>query len=197
MKNVVLLIVLFLLSSCRISEDNFHAYYKFSQDDQNKLLNHLTVGKNIVYNNQDGETVSYQVKSVDLSTANIPESPMFADKYLHEEHKAIRMESSDLKTISYKFEKRPVDYNQAYSNVPNTISSFVFATVYFSLFSSSKVVDLNSTKTSLNVNGATYDQVIAVQTGDANSAVDVVYYDVQAGVVGFDDKNGKQWRLVP
>jgi len=68
-------------------------------------------------------------------------------------------------------------------------------------------IDFNSPATSRTINGKTYSKVITLQSGstvilEPNSTlprrpknVNTIYYDQQAGIIGFDNLDGKIWSL--
>ena len=190
MKNLFLVSVLLTLFSCRVSEENPHAYYKFDQADQSKLLNHLTVGKVVKYNNQEDEVLTFTVQDVNESTSNDSNSPMFGDKWIHLDQKTITLANQN-RNINYHFVKRPVDYDLAFQQVPKLIDAYVQGTV------DGQLIDYNSATQSLNANGVTYENVFIYTAQQPFEIYQKIYYDTQVGLVGFDLSDGNQWRLIP
>jgi len=68
-------------------------------------------------------------------------------------------------------------------------------------------INFNLPTTSMNINGNTYSKVRIFESGkteilDSNATlpfypkkVNKIYYDQNSGIIGFDDLNGKNWRL--
>lgn len=190
MKNLFLFSVLLTLFSCRVSEDNFHAYYKFDQADQSKLLNYLTVGKVVKYNNQEGEVLEFTVQDVNVSTSNDSNSPMFGDKWIHLDQKTITLAGAN-RNINYRFVKRPVDYDLAFQEVPNVIESFVQSSV------EGYLIDFSNATNSFRANSVDYHNVFIYTSPQSFEIYQKIYFDTQAGLVGFELSDGKQWRLMP
>ena len=221
MKNKIIQFVLvfgtlFLLSCDRAEntdESDGLPYYEFTQAERTNLIIAPKVGDQINYKNQDGEIISFKVKVAEngkktYGTGNFSSSSGM--KHFYYDQQEISMwyvDGNNLSKCDIKIYKYPLDAN--YNVNPPVVGTPTFGgSIDFPLWigTSSITIDFNSPLSTMTVGGKTYSKVRTFNSSNTtvlpNSPlpirprnVNVLYYDYNYGIIGFDDLNGKLWRL--
>ncbi len=203
MKTLSGLFALLFVFSCVTLHEDRHATYEFSSSDQHKLLNHLTKNTEVIYRNQDNAQTVFTITDALVSENNVNDAPMFGDVTLHLQQKKIYLSSPAHGSLTYTFLQRPHDYNQAFDSAPKKVSNYLQGTVsMIKSKASGHVFHFTEQTQTFTANGVTYSDVFTVQSPDPTpypNGLSIIrfYYDYKNGVIGFDDSDGKEWRLVP
>ncbi len=221
-----LIIIFLLLISCgQDADESAKAYYNFRGDDFGKLLN-VEQAQMIKYQNQSGEILIYQVENITddykkqyisgggaILTVSVPK------KYHYfYDMKEISFNVSPRKyKIEYVFKRIPVDKDEAASNSHKEFESSFRGQFFFINWNGLETwngmsgvsengieIDYEAVSTAMNVNGTVYEQVYVIASGNPNPlingvierTVNVIYYDKHHGLIGFDETNGKCWRII-
>jgi hypothetical protein len=211
-----------LLNSCKKNEtDSGTPYYRFNEDDKSKLLFSYDVGEVLVYKNQDNEEISFKVVSYVKGKASARSGTFWGsstETFFYYDRQDVVMqyaEGDEGTNCEIKLQRYPVgsNYNLQHpvEGTPTFLGYIQFPlwNKYRDTISLNNSIDINfnSPTTSMTINGNTYSKVITVQSGsmeilEPNSTlprrpknVNTMYYDLNAGIIGFDDLNGKMWRL--
>lgn len=224
-KNLVLFFVLLFSLSCRNEntiEENKLPYYQFSQDDWSKILNPPNVGTQLNYKNQDGQIISFKIYSSEVgktsyTTGNWATS--YSTTHFYYDRQEIEMwymEGNTSTSCKINFQKYPVGSNyQVYP--PNVGVPLFYGYFTFPLwngyngndkYNNTITMDFNLSLYTMSFNGKTYSKVRiyeSFKTEVLNNNlpsppflprnVNKIYFDQSAGIIGFDDLNGKTWRL--
>ena len=202
-----------LITSCSLFEEPTQAYYNFENNDFDKLLN-LELGNKIKYENQFGEEIIYEIIKVSDEFKNQRTKGNWVTSTVNElffyDKKDIELKSNNSNCcIDYRFLKYPINDSQAEENEYEKFPSEFYATIYFYFWngigeSGTVKINYENQKTKMLINGINYENVITIKsnsdvprvissTSDRN--VNIIYYDVFYGIVGFDDLDNKEWRI--
>ena len=197
-------------------------YYKFEQDDLGKLINQPIVGTELKYKNQDNEVIIFKVYFAELgktiySTGNFSSS--YASKHFYYDKQEIKMwynEGWGYTTCEIILKKYPLDSNYRVDppiiGQPGFYGYFEFPLwngyVGTDQFDNSISIDFNLPMITMTFNGKTYSKVRVYESNKTQVLgldypsppyrprnVNKLYYDQNSGIIGFDDLNGKKWRL--
>lgn len=180
-------------------------YYSFQPEDQSFLLNHYNnPSKRLVFKNQNNEELSFIFKSFEeykedyspIGGFGPPTSSGPAFLY-------------DTRTIEFKFEQ----FNESLADLEFTFNRFsdtLRGGIRFPLWNideyylSSEPIDFDGTTFEMTIDGVTYNNVIKISSdktsveymiGPFPRNVNVLYYDLHFGLIGFDDLDGGEWKL--
>ncbi len=214
MKKILFFIITLLIISCDRDEPT-EAYYNFRDNDFEKLLN-IELNSTIKYKNQFGDVITYTANEVTEQYENqlsqgswvIPGSI----KYFYYDRKVIELNSSDFNNykIKYKFNRFPIDVEQAKENdfteYPSKFNGSVYVYLWNGIGDNGTInINFDNQTMEMLINGTNYQNVITFQSDNPNPIiytsspernVNVVYYDIIDGIVGFDDLNDNQWRIM-
>jgi hypothetical protein len=195
-------------------------YYQFTQDDRNNLIQNSNIGSEIVYKNQDNELIKFKIKKSTIEkTSDVTNSYFGGGKvnFYYDNQKIIFEPQNNYTNEDYEinFQKYPIDSD--YTKYPVVIGnpkffgsiSFPLWNGYYQIYenSNSILINFNIPTTSMTFNGKTYSKV---RIFDSNKTVvlnptiqlpyhprnvNIIYYDYNYGIIGFDDLNGKLWRV--
>ncbi|OYU85512.1 MAG: hypothetical protein CFE24_01005 [Flavobacterium sp. BFFFF2] len=220
---LILLIVPFSCTRENIEDGDGLPYYEFTQVEKNQLIKEPKVGDEVVFKNQDNELLKFVVGSSKTGKATYTTVisnflGSYATDRFHYDSQEIEFWSNGQYTTDryqIKIQKYPIDCN--YNVHPPISGSPTFYGYFtFPLWNGYRgtdpglntiSIDFNKPTTTLSFNGKTYTKVciflsnrtevlipsIALPTHPRN--VHVIYYDFNAGIIGFDDLIGKNWRL--
>lgn len=205
MKNYLLLLVILFVTSCRSDEEGVRAHYKFTADDKNYTLENLSTGTQITFTNQNGQQKVYTVNTAMTATGTEANAQMFADKHFEYDYRIITLSSGN-ESISYRFQRFPDDYAYAleHNNAlqPSHLEGRVGHSLYNKAGDANENINFSAATTVMTFNGATYSRVVVFNSGNSqplntSGIVNVMYYDLNKGLIGYDDLNGNQWRRMP
>ncbi|AWI26379.1 hypothetical protein [Flavobacterium pallidum] len=210
MKKGLFLLITGLLFSCSPQEHEGYedAYYRFENADKPYLLGDvISKGDIISYKNQDDELLSYKV----ISKAKVKDAVRGPGTF-----------SGGLGVLENYFDsQQTVMQSQSFPDDNNALLR-----IHVDKFSDTGLrigfnfnlwnypyIDLNGYQAAavrpmpmvkMQVNGHTYEKVIVLASANTEADLDgnyprkvnKLYYDVDNGVIGFDDIDGKEWRIV-
>jgi len=209
MKNVVALISAFLVLGCSADDSGENGatihgldYYRFTSADSENLLNSsLNKGKTISFINQSGETISYKVKSKFKYRASDVTGSFSGG--------GVTNFYFDVQSVTME----AVGFGQQNNTgialyVYKTSATAVWAEFNFDRWNdggywgNERFILSNAYTQPMTFNGTTYPKVMAIDSGTDDAFegngfpmnVSKVYYDINFGIVGFDDVDGNQWR---
>jgi hypothetical protein len=206
MKNLFLSSIAVILVACT-KDDKPQGlnkpYYQFTQDDKEKLLTNFELNKEFTYKNQKDERIKFKVlessiaKDAKLVLGLSGSSPVF---YFDKQN--IELSSiGESFAFSYTLERYPVGYTL---QIPNPIAGTPQFRGYLEFpfwngSDSTIIIDYNSPVKSMVVNGINYSKIIEMKSSTSTSKypknVHLILYDINSGVIGYDDIDGNKWRL--
>ncbi len=217
-----LLVLTLLMSSCKKENNNsVLPYYQFTEEDRSKLLVSSDAGKQLVYKNEDGEERRFKIIASSTEKLSYVTGTFWSNyvtTYFYYDQQHILLQYADV-TTAYDFEitlqRYPLgsDYNL---QTPVKGSPAFIAYIRFPLwnkysdtltFDNKFFIDFTLPVTSLTLNGKVYPNVRTIESGETQSLgltssqpafqmnVNKLYYDQNYGIIGFDDTDGKRWRL--
>jgi hypothetical protein len=217
-KVLVLCFLTLILAGCT-ADDGYtdgKPYYRFTQSDREKLFILPTVGNTKAYQNQDGETITFTIQEAEQGKTTYSTGSFWGNYgtvHFHYDHQFASMSYvpgylATQSTIELK--RYPLNWNDQIENANEGAPAF-FGDLIFPLwngYSNSIRIQFNLSQLSMTFNGKTYDKVNIFTSGRSEvldpdiqlpfrpKNVYKIYYDYSYGVIGFDDLNGKQWRLL-
>ena len=116
------------------------------------------------------------------------------------------------KFFNINFRKLPLNIELAKENVYKKYPSSVTAAIRYIQFWNSledATIDFEQPKIEMTIDGKTFSNVFVLASG-SNSIIEnpqlngeilirdvnVIYYDEKDGIIGFDDLNGNEWRII-
>ena len=220
---LVLVFGIFFQISCNKDEPENDGlpYYQFTQDEKNKLINEPNVGDEIIYKNQDNELLKFKIYNskkgkTTYTTGTFAGS--YSSQHFHYDRQEISMwyaEGYVFTSCEINIQKYPVGSNYQISPIiqgtPKFYGYFKFplwngyygTNIYENIIS----IDFNIPTTTMTFNGKTYTKVRIFESNKIEvldstvslplrpKNVNIIYYDDNFGVIGFDDLNGKLWRI--
>jgi hypothetical protein len=212
MKKIIFIFL--LICSCSIFEDGNPnvAYYNFEKEDLNKLLN-LKLNNTVKYENQFGEEIVYEIIEVSdefrtQRTRGNWVTSSIAELFFYDKKEIKLKNNSKNSSIDYRFTRYPINDLEAEKDKITKYPSEFYARVYFDFWNGISDyrtinVNYNSQKIKLLINGVNYENVIIIESNNENPtnnstierSANVVYYDTEYGIVGFDDLLDNKWRI--
>ena len=211
-KAAILVCTVFTLLSCSedTTYDDFDSskpYYKFTDSDSPYLLKSVYKRNTIInFRNQNNEALSFKVISNEQERMAETMSTFWGTSSLVYFY-------FDCRTIWLKSITHPEDYRNLKLNIYKGSNNNTFGGFSFYLWNefgtgaylnNNRSYNLSSFTTHMmQVNGVTYYKVIYIDSDSPYSYngenytqnVNKMYYDLEKGVIGFDDLAGNQWRL--
>ena len=219
----ILVFSIFGLNSCSKNEprDDGLPYYEFTQVERNKLITAPKVGDEITYKNQDNAVIKFKILKSTIGKTTEQRGTFVGDyvnKYFHYDQQQIEMrynETFEQTYCSITIRKYPVgsNYQTQYPIVgtPKFYGYFKFPLWNgyngTDTFSNTISIDFSIDTETMSFNGKTYSKVLIFESnktevlGAGNQLpfypqnVNKIYYDYNHGIIGFDDLNGKMWRI--
>jgi hypothetical protein len=217
------ILLLSIVNGCKKDSVNTGVpYYRFTEDDKSKLLVDYTVGKELVYKNQDNEEIGFRVASYTNGKTPYATGTFWGEStsvYFYYDQQETIMQYTEIPTAAYNCEinlkRYPTgsNYNLQYpiEGTPEFTGYIQFPlwNKYNDTLTLDNAIPLNfdSPVITVTINGRTYPNVIILESGTTNILepnntfpalprnVNRIYYDKHYGIIGFDDLNGKAWRL--
>lgn len=205
MRNIVLIFLVLTLLSCRDSHENTRSYYRFTETDKNFVFPSVKQGDKKVFRNQFGSQLTFTVNSAYNGIGTEASSQMFAGKYFDYDLRSVSMSGGNI-TIAYDFKRWPDNYDLALQKSPDLTPSHLVGRVnhshYNKLSGTSEEINYSANPITMEVNGIFYTQVLVFDSGNSQPlftylTVNKLYFDRISGLIGYDEINGDQWRLVP
>ena len=209
-KNIVCpILVLIILISCSHDVET-EAYYNFRNSDFEKSLN-LESNSSIIYKNQFNEELILTTENISSNYKTQYEEYNFvvgSTKHFYYDKKEIETTSNfHSYEITYRFSRFPIDIELAKENdfteYPSKFKAEFNMFVWNGNHNEFINIDYNSQTIEMSINGLNFNEVIVLNSNSMEETiypehiknVNVIYYDKINGVIGFDDVNGKQWRI--
>ena len=186
------------------------AYYNFRNSDFEKELN---IGSNssLVYKNQFNEEIILETENISSNYKIQYEEYNFvvgSTKHFYFDKKEI-ITTSNFQSydITYRFRRFPIDIEQAKENefteYPSEFKGKFNMFAWNGNYNEFINIDYNSQTIEMSINGINFNEVIVLNSNSMEETiysgyiknVNVIYYDKINGVIGFDDVNGKLWRI--
>tara|TARA_R110002096_G_C14478762_1_gene713681 strand:+ start:297 stop:941 length:645 start_codon:yes stop_codon:yes gene_type:complete len=213
MKKIIFIFL--IITSCSVFEEPnpSEAYYNFENEDLDKLLI-LELNDIVKYKNQYGEEIIYEAINVsdEFRTQRTRGNWVTSSiaKLFFYDKKDIELKNSAMNSsIDYRFTRYPVNDIEAEKNKNFKYASKFYARVYFDFWNGISdyreiYINYKSQKVSLMINGVNYKNVIIIESKNDkpnyNSTIErsanVVYYDTDFGIIGFDDLLNNEWRII-
>ena len=198
---------IFLYSCSKDDSEDVPRYYPFLEQDYPLLLNKYNEpNKKLIFQNQDGEQNSFTLKSfVDEKEyyggtgGGFGPPTSGGDGFYY-----------DTREIIFAFDQ----YNSGESELTfqfNRLSDSLKGGIRFPLwnidqfYTGSIGIELHANSTSMSFNDQVFSDVILLrsnsqeapyQIGSYSRNVNILYYDLSKGLIGFDDIDGNEWRLL-
>jgi hypothetical protein len=197
-----------------VKDEPKETYYNFRDNDFEKLLD-FELNNTIIYKNQLNEEIVYEINEVTLDYKNqLSQGSLVLPgsiKYFYYDEKVIELISNSTNfKIKYSFIRFPLDIEQAKKDDFTEYPSIFYGSIYLYLWNGINDngtinIDYESDTVDMNINGTDYQNVIIIQSNNPNPIIysstperniNVVYYDINNGIIGFDDLNNNQWRII-
>lgn len=218
---ILYLLSFFTIISCSYEEnDNKFKkdYYKFTNDDSNKIINfNYTPNQIIIYENQFGEKLHFKVISSIYEKAGYYSSSTFSGGGGHLEHyydsKIIRL---GIVENNANFTEEQVIY--IFSKSENIFKNGINFPIWnYNNFSFIDEIDEPTNinlrnynyryRTEMTINGHIFKNVVIIDSTNSVALpnawgallpnnVNRIYYDFNFGIIQFDDLYGKIWRVI-
>jgi len=189
------------------------AYYCFTSEDYKRLLPY-TKGQVLKFINQDNKERTFTIYSVDTEKVQLTYSGFTGTINLFSyDKKVITLIDGKTKREFYiGFSRRPIDDNSArqdtYTKYPSMLYGCILHMPFWNVPNGEILIDYGQAKIEMIVNGRIYQGVFVFASGSSiieeeyyngnilYRDVNVLYYDEIEGIIGFDDLNGNEWRLI-
>ena len=220
MKKVIFLTsIIILMSSCNnfgdiFGDDNTSiAYYDFKDSDFDKLLEYKN-NDSLIFINQLNQKRKFLISNSGKEKRRYSVGMGFfsggAASYFYYDEKEIELESLDSIHLCFdiRFSRWPIDTDEAkedyYKEFPSRLNGYL---KYFPYWNGEDayidIVNNNINKTSINIFGKNYTDVLIFESGvdqiikgdNYDRNINTIYYDQFYGIIGFDDLNGNEWRI--
>jgi hypothetical protein len=187
------------------------AYYNFRDTDFEKILN-IESNSSMIYRNQFNEEIILETGNISSNYKTQYEEHNFvvgSTKHFYYDRKEIYA-TSDFPSydIIYRFRRFPMDFEQAKENdfteyPSNFIGKFNMFAWNGEVTNEFVYIDYNTETIEMLINGMDFNEVIVLNSNNMEEIVypnyiknvNVIYYDKVNGIIGFDDVNGKHWRI--
>lgn len=218
-KILILSILVSSIISCNENQDLDNLdlpYFQFKTEDESNFLVLPELNKKIIFENQNNEELVFEVvKSENNKELHLTGSFVYGStKYFYYDEQKIYLRSTlfDLEDtrryLEIKLYRWPIRFNDGRNGKQRVISneSQLITNINYAPFNNKgqhiNVSYLN--KMNLFINGVEYNKVIKVDLTNTESisnnwwdipSLDYIYFDINKGVLGFDDKQGNIWRI--
>jgi len=186
-------------------------YFQFDTSDFDKLLQVYEIEEEfITYQNQSNQVIRFKIRSSTLGR----EGKVTGGSFFGTSGGSL-VYFFDAQRIHLELTEWPDDYERTEFLIQKTIEDTLKGTIYFPLWndntgSSSALpntifLNFNKAPIIITLNNVTYNQVYEIVSQNDQSLgslgpyernINILYYDIQEGIVGFSDLDGGQWRLV-
>jgi len=210
MKNIIYsILILTLFFNCSHDVET-ETYYNFRNSDLEKILN-FESNSSIIYKNQFNEEIIFEIGNIPSSFKKQYEVPNFvvgSTKHFYYDRKEIAT-TSDFPSydIIYRFQRLPINIDQAvaddFTEYPSEFKGKFNMFAWNGGYNEFINIDYNEETIEMSINGVNFNEVIVINSNSNEETiysalvrnVNVIYYDKKNGIIGFDDVNGKKWRI--
>ena len=212
MKKILFILVSLIIISCS-KDDKSEAYYNFRDDDFNKLVS-FELNEIITYENQFGDEIFYEVNEVTIDYKKQLSRGSWVTpgsiKWFYYDAKKVKMNSDFTNfIITYKFQRFPINVELAkenkYTEYPSEFYGRVDLFLWNGLDYNGVSINYESNSETMTIDGVDYKNVYTIQSNNPNPIITSsgveknihkIYYSKKQGVIGFDDLDNVQWRIV-
>lgn len=220
--NLLIILILFAFASCTKSENpviSNKAYYNFKGEDLPRLLPYKK-GQVITFKSQTNEERKFEVFSVSKDYKELYAVGMgffsnsAASYFYYDIKEIVFQEIPSGSSFKIQFQRWPLNTELAKSNIyleyPSAFHCWINDFPWWNGPSDSInhfdiKIKYDQIKNTMVSNGTTYKNVFTLSSYknivDSSGSlthprnVNVLYFDEQNGIIGFDDLDGKQWRI--
>jgi len=189
------------------------AYYCFTSEDYKRLLPY-TKGQVLKFINQDNKERTFTVQSVNIEKIQLTYSGFTGpiNLFSYDKKEITLTDGETTKGFYIFFSRLPSgdDYDLAKQNMYTEYPSKLGASIRSIPFWNGETIriDYEQAKIEMIVNEKNYRDVFVFASGSSiikeeyyngnilYRDVNVLYYDEIEGIIGFDDLNGNEWRLI-
>ena len=200
--STIIIFASFILSC---SEETKEAYYRFTSQDNKRLLSY-SEGQVLKFYNQNNEERTFTIGGISTIknqyTVGMGFFTSASSYYFYYDSKSINLFDSKMEQLfRIYFQRWPLNTDLAKENKYTEYPSKFSGTISWRFWNGDYLsVDYEQIKIEMSVNGKTYKNVFVLNSGndsiiDVYRDVNVIYYDETEGIIGFDDLNGNEWRL--
>ncbi len=209
-KRLVLLLTSLLIGCSHLAPKE--TYYHFRDNDFDKLLS-FEMSQIIKYKNEienENEIIFEVTKVSDDYKKQYTVTSMTAGvlHYFYYDVQEIELKAYPNIPIRYKLRRFPIDVEQAKDDDFTEYPSDFKGNLYFPYWNEIEAINLDinfdDERTSMLVNGINYENVYVFESGNPDPIVisttfvknvNTIYYDLHYGIIGFDDIDGREWRI--
>ena len=218
MKKIILLLVIILNLSCSNDKTEVRdviPYFPFLQVDTDKFVNSTEVGKILIYKNQNNAELKFKVLKNKTEKKLESRSTFVGSyyyKYFYYDEQSIHLGNindnpNEYYDENYKFKISVKKWPKIYQTNPTIISSesILIANIGLYPFDNSATAFLNYSEPfmSLTINSRIFTKVRKIilpinQYPNPNATIkgiEILYFEQNKGVIGFDDIQNNEWRL--
>lgn len=216
--NFSLIILVFsIFTSCSENESEYSLnlpYFQFQNEDVPSLLNLPELNSRITFINQDNEEIHFDIiKSESKKQLHSTGSWVYGSiKYFYYDEQTIHFKSplflNDFhKYVGISVKRWPKEFNDGRNGKPRILSKSSnlitnFRYISFNNKNQNAFVEYKNLF-SMNINNIEYKKVIKIDLTNTESitnnwslpSLNYIYFDINEGFIGFDDRDGKEWRL--
>jgi hypothetical protein len=182
------------------ADDNL-PYHRFNAYDYEKLLNPSDIGQEFVFKNQFNECLKFKliVSTLGKKTYKTLVNNNFWQKQFCYDQQEMQLEllNHEKQKLIFVLKKFPQFLHQATEDFKYSSHAKFLATIQFQGWNDNNliVIDYSKPVATMIIKGVFYTKVrtIEIQTTATESLK--IYFDAQKGIIGFDDIDGKIWRL--
>lgn len=219
---VTLFLLLSTFYGCKKNTtDDGLPYYQFTDNDKSKLINPLTNNSVLKYKNQDNDIINFYVRDYQSGKTNYSTGTFSGGNttYFHYDRQKVLMQYT---TQGYTWSdceinlmRYPVgsNYQTQYPVVGTPMFNGYITFPLWNgfnngdLYDKTIMIDFSLPTTTMTINSKTYNKVRIFNSNKTEilepnnlppaipKNVNIIYYDQNFGIIGFDDLNGKKWRL--
>lgn len=220
MKNIfVAILAVLALVSCQVNEstEQDHPYYQFEESEQEFIISHdYKEGDILVYKNEDNESLHLEVVEVTVRKERVVSQGTFSGGGGHTlsyfDSKIIRLEIIEngeshfcCDQINYVFSKRENIFRMGFKFPLWNQSSTSFIDELQNPIDILINHEYDHTYQNINLDETNYGKVLLFQSESLNNPhntstnIDIlahkIFYDLNFGVIQFEDTDGKLWSL--
>lgn len=195
-----------LFSSGSFGENQYQTeenlpYHRLNAHDYEKLLNPSDSEQEIIFKNQFNEILKFKfIKStLGKKTYKVLKKDNSYQKMFCYDEQEIQLElsNSNGKKLIYKLKKFPNLLQQNQDDYKFSNHSKFFSTIQFQDWNDNNLIVVDYTKpvATMIINGVFYTTVRIIEFKTKTNNSQIIYFDQQKGILGFDDLDGKIWRL--
>lgn len=209
LKTVFVFSMIFMVISCSKTEAfrDEREHYMFENEDLDKLLSY-ELNQIITYRNQEGDEKKYQLTFIteDYKTSHTVggtfSGGLASVKYYYDQKEIHLIDINSTNCPVIQLKKWPI-FHQSQNGFVFAGAKLFGRVMDFQLWNGSQdvYIDFEGVEKEMFVNGITYNNVLTIESnvhtivGTVRN-VHKIYYDTKNGIIGFDDLDGKEWRLV-